>query len=106
MNNELEIKRRRYRSWHNLTTCFRDSGLEGPGDSTSIVIQDSQGLVRDSNWRAYEFRLEALLFETPLPGETNIVDSDNTDTSKEIHSTSQVLCLPFLMCYCVHEAST
>jgi hypothetical protein len=97
MDNELEIKRIRYRSWHNLTTCFRDSGLEGPVESTSIVIQDSQGLVRDSNWRTYEFRLEALSFEPPLPGETNIVYSGSTERLKERRGTSQVLCLPFLV---------
>jgi len=85
-----------------LTTCFRDSSLEGPRESTSIVIQDSQGLARDSNWRTYEFRLEALSFEPPLPDETNIVDSVSTDRSKEMHSTSQILCLPFLVYYWVH----
>ena len=73
--------------------------MDGPGESNTIVIQDSQGLVRDSSWRTYEFRLEALSFEPPLPGETNIVDSGSAERSKEMLSTSQVLCLSFLLHY-------
>lgn len=50
--------------------------------------------------------MEALSFEPPLHGETNVVDSGGTERSKEMRSTSHVLLLPFPVYYGVHEMST